>query len=62
LNTSATGTEYFSFITAHLATGAAMPLTLDEELHPLRMLLRAKANIRSTPAPKSSARLEVPKP
>jgi predicted dehydrogenase len=62
LDNSAAGTDYFSFITAHLATGAAMPLTIEEELHPLRMLLRAKQNIRSVPASKSSTTLEVPKP
>ncbi len=62
LNTSAADTDYFSFITAHLAAGAALPLSLEEELHPLRMLLRAKQNIRSEPARKSSAKLERPKP
>ncbi|MBI4622201.1 MAG: hypothetical protein HY736_03135, partial [Verrucomicrobia bacterium] len=62
LSTAAAGSDYFSFVTAHLATGAAMPLTIEEELHPLRMLLRAKQKIRSLPAPKSSARLELPKP
>lgn len=62
LNTSVAGTDYFSFITAHLATGAAMPLTIDEELHPLRMLLRAKQKIHFEPAPKSSAKLEIAKP
>ena len=49
LNTSAADTDYFSFVTAHLAAGAAMPLSLEAELHPLRMLLRAKQNIRSDP-------------
>lgn len=39
-----------------------MPLSLEAELHPLRMLLRAKQNIRSEPALKSSAKLELPKP
>jgi hypothetical protein len=39
--------DYFDFVAAHLATGAAMPLTLDEELHPLRMLLRAKEKMRA---------------
>jgi len=27
-----------------------MPLTLDEELHPLRVLLRAKESMRATPS------------
>ncbi len=39
--------DYFDFLAAHLITRAAMPLTLDEELHPLRMLLRAKAELRT---------------
>lgn len=39
--------DYFDFIAAHLVTGAALPLALDEELHPLRMLLRAKAAMGS---------------
>ena len=47
LDTSVAASDYFDFVAAHLATGAAMPLTLEEELHPLRMLLRAKANIRT---------------
>ncbi|MSU50980.1 MAG: Gfo/Idh/MocA family oxidoreductase [Opitutus sp.] len=62
LDTSVAGTDYFTYVSAHLATGAAMPLTLEEELHPLRMLLRAKQKIRSEPAPKSSAQLERVKP
>ena len=39
--------DYFDFVVAHLVTGAAMPLTLEEELHPLRMLLRAKQKMRA---------------
>ena len=61
MHTAVAGTDYFSFVTAHLATGVAMPLTIEEELHPLRMLLRAKANIRSAPVPPSAAKLELPK-
>jgi predicted dehydrogenase len=38
--------DYFDFVAAHVVTGAPMPLTLEEELHPLRMLLRAKERIR----------------
>ncbi|MGH7943426.1 MAG: Gfo/Idh/MocA family protein [Opitutaceae bacterium] len=41
------GLDYFDAVAAHLATGAAMPLTLDEELHPLRMLIRAKEKMRA---------------
>ncbi len=40
------GPDYFNAFVEHLVTGAAMPLTLEEELHPLRILLRAKAKIR----------------
>ena len=43
--------DYFDFVAAHLVTGAAMPLTLEEELHPLRMLLRAKEKLRSERQP-----------
>jgi predicted dehydrogenase len=39
--------DYFDFIAEHLATGAPLPLTSEEELHPLRMLLRAKEALRS---------------
>jgi predicted dehydrogenase len=42
--------DYFDFVAAHLVTGAAMPLTLDEELHPLRMLIRAKEKLRAEAA------------
>ena len=62
LDTSQAGTDYFRFVTAHLATGAAMPLTLEEELHPLRMLLRAKQSLRPELVPKSTARLELATP
>lgn len=41
------GMDYFDAVAAHLVTGAAMPLTLEEELHPLRMLLRAKEKLRA---------------
>jgi predicted dehydrogenase len=61
LDTSAGSRDYFDVIAAHLATGAALPLTSEEELHPLRMLLRAKAKIRPEPVPKSAAKLEIPK-
>ncbi|MBL9198971.1 MAG: Gfo/Idh/MocA family oxidoreductase [Opitutaceae bacterium] len=40
-------TDYFDFVAAHLARGDPMPLTLDEELHPLRQLLRAKEALRA---------------
>jgi predicted dehydrogenase len=39
--------DYFDFFAAHLVRGAAMPLTLADELHPLRMLLRAKEKLRA---------------
>jgi predicted dehydrogenase len=39
--------DYFDFVAKHLTARAPMPLTLDEELHPLRMLLRAKEKLRA---------------
>lgn len=39
--------DYFDFVAAHLVRAAAMPFTLEEELHPLRMLLRAKEKMRA---------------
>lgn len=41
------GLDYFDAVVSNLATGAAMPLTLEEELHPLRVLLRAKEKMRA---------------
>jgi predicted dehydrogenase len=41
------GMDYFDAVAKHLATGAPMPLTLEEELHPLRMLLAAKEKLRA---------------
>lgn len=38
--------NYFDLIVAHLATGSELPFTLEAELRPLRMLLRAKQAIR----------------
>jgi predicted dehydrogenase len=43
----AAGRDYFDFVAASLATGAPMPLTSEEELHPLRVLLRAKERMRA---------------
>jgi predicted dehydrogenase len=48
------GPDYFDAFAAHLATGAPMPLTSEEELHPLRVLLRAKTALR--PADAAAAR------
>lgn len=39
--------DYFDFVAAHLVAGTALPLTLEEELHPLRALLRAKEAMRT---------------
>jgi predicted dehydrogenase len=39
--------DYFDAMAAHLVTGTPMPLTLEQELHPLRMLLRAKEKLRA---------------
>jgi predicted dehydrogenase len=47
--------DYFDFIAAHLATGAPLPLTSEEELHPLRMLLRAKAALHPLSMPAGAA-------
>lgn len=47
LERSGPAQDYFDLVAAHLITGAALPLTLDAELHPLRMLLRAKAAMGS---------------
>ena len=38
--------DYFDAVAAHIVTGAALPLTSEEELHPLRVLLRAKERMR----------------
>ncbi len=42
LDTSEPSRNFFDLVAAHLMTGAPLPFTLEEELHPLRMLLRAK--------------------
>jgi predicted dehydrogenase len=42
----AAGRDYFDSVAEHIVTGAPMPLTIEEELHPLRMLLRAKEQLR----------------
>jgi len=39
--------DYFDAVVAHLVRGTPMPLTIEEELSPLRMLIRAKEKIRS---------------
>jgi predicted dehydrogenase len=44
------GPDYFDAFAAHLVTGAPMPLTSDEELHPLRVMLRAKERLRTASA------------
>ncbi len=41
------GIDYFDAVVANLAAGVPMPLTLEEELNPLRVLLRAKENLRT---------------
>lgn len=43
--------DYFDFVAASIATGAPMPLTLEEEFHPLRKLLQAKERLRAAAAP-----------
>lgn len=37
--------DYFDLVAAHIVTGAPLPFTLEEELHPLRVLLRAKEKV-----------------
>jgi predicted dehydrogenase len=37
--------DYFNLIARHLVEKTPLPLTLDEEFHPLRMVLRAKAAV-----------------
>lgn len=39
-------TDYFDFMADEILDGKAMPFTLDEELHPLRVLLKAKTHAR----------------
>lgn len=39
-------TDYLDFVVEEILDGKPMPLRLDEELHPLRVLLRAKAATR----------------
>lgn len=46
LNLAAPSQDYFDLIARHLAEGAALPLSSEEELHPLRMMLRAKERLR----------------
>ncbi len=52
--------DYFDFIAAHLANGAPLPLTSEEELHPLRMLLRAKAALHPVALVPGAARISIP--
>jgi predicted dehydrogenase len=42
IDTSQPVEDYFNLIAKHLLTGSPLPLTLEEEFHPLRMALRAK--------------------
>lgn len=50
LDRTAPAVDYFDLVAAHLVTGAALPLTSEEELHPLRLLLRAKEKLRQEAA------------
>jgi predicted dehydrogenase len=49
LDRSVPGEDYFDLVARHIVRGAEMPLTLEAELHPLRMLLRAKEKLRAQP-------------
>lgn len=62
LDTSAGRLDYFAVVAAHLATGAPLPMTSEEELRPLRMLLRAKAQLRPEPVTNVTAKLAHPRP
>ena len=44
LDLSARGRDYFDFVVDKVLDGTPMPLTLEEELHPARMIIRAKAS------------------
>ena len=57
LATATPAPDYFTLLSAHLTTGSALPQTSEEELRPLRWLLRAKAALR-TETVTSPARLE----
>ncbi|MFZ9745418.1 MAG: Gfo/Idh/MocA family protein [Opitutaceae bacterium] len=41
------GPDYFDAFAAQLVAGTPMPLTSEEELHPLRVMLRAKERLRA---------------
>jgi len=43
IDTSAPSQDYFDIVVNSILDGTPMPLTLDEELHPLRICIRAKA-------------------
>lgn len=43
------GPDYFDAFAAQLVAGTPMPLTSEEELHPLRVMLRAKERLRAAP-------------
>jgi predicted dehydrogenase len=47
LERSGPARDYFDFVAASIVSGAPMPLTLEQEFHPLRMLLRAKERLRA---------------
>lgn len=47
LDLSVPAADYFDIVAAHLAGGKPLPFSTDEELHPLRMLLRAKEKLRA---------------
>lgn len=46
------GADYFDAVVSQLVKGVPLPLTLEEELHPLRVLLRAKERLRADAARK----------
>ena len=44
LDVSATGLDWFTAMVDEIVDGKPMPLSLDDELHPTRVVIRAKAN------------------
>ncbi len=60
LERSGPARDYFDFVAASIVTRAPMPLTLEEEFHPLRQLLRAKERLRAAGGAAAPAPARVP--
>ena len=48
--------EFWDLYVDHLLTGSPMPMTIEEELHPLRVVNQIKANIREVPVLEKTSR------